>query len=234
MDLRGILGDVNIPVLSALLLGLITAISPCPLATNIAAIAYVSRRVKERRYAVITGTLYTLGRMFSYSVLGVIIIVAGIEIPGLASFLQDFGEQVLGPLLIVVGVIMLIADRILLSLGGGRLSAIGGKVADWGMVGAFLLGALFALAFCPYSAVLFFGLLIPLALKSTGGVALPAVYAIGTGLPVLIFGVLISAGVARVSSWLNAVTRVEKIIRVAVSIIFIGVGIYLVVLWMQA
>lgn len=234
MDFSGILGDVNIPVLSALLLGLITAISPCPLATNIAAIAYVSRRVKERRYAVITGTLYTLGRMFSYSILGVIIIVAGLEVPGVASFLQDFGEQVLGPLLIVVGVIMLIINRIPLSLGGGRLSAIGGKVADWGMIGGFLLGALFALAFCPYSAVLFFGVLIPLSLKSAGGVTLPAVYAVGTGLPVLVFGVLISLSVARVSTWLNAVTRVEKIIRVAVSIIFIGVGIYLVVLWIQA
>ena len=233
MDLGGIT-NLNIPALSALFLGLITAISPCPLATNIAAIAYVSRRVKERRYAIITGTLYTLGRMFSYSILGIIIIVAGIEIPGVASFLQDFGEQVLGPLLIVVGVIMLSINRMPFSLGGGKLSSIGGKVADWGMIGGFLLGALFALAFCPYSAVLFFGILIPLALKSAGGVTLPAVYAIGTGLPVLVFGVLISLGVARVSTWLNAVARVEKIIRVAVSIIFIGVGIYLVVLWIRA
>jgi len=233
MDLTGILGNLNIPVLSALLLGLITAISPCPMATNIAAIAYVSRRVKERRYAVISGALYTLGRMFSYSILGILIIVGGLEIPGLASFLQDFGEQVLGPLLIVVGVIMLTINRIPLSLGGGKLSSIGEKVANRGMIGGFLLGALFALAFCPYSAVLFFGILIPLGLKSTGGVALPAVYAIGTGLPVLVFGTLISLGVAKVSNWLNAVTRVEKIIRVAVSIIFIGVGIYLVVLWIQ-
>jgi cytochrome c biogenesis protein CcdA len=234
MDLGGITGNINIPALSALLLGLITAISPCPLATNIAAIGYVSRRVTERRYAVLTGLLYTLGRMFSYSVIGVLIIVAGLEIPGVATFLQDFGEQVLGPLLIVVGVIMLSINKISLSLGGGKLSSIGGRVANWGMIGGFLLGALFALAFCPYSAVLFFGVLIPLSLKSAGGVALPAVYAIGTGLPVLVFGVLISAGVARVSTWLNAVTRAEKIIRVAVSIIFIGVGIYLVVLWMQA
>jgi cytochrome c biogenesis protein CcdA len=234
MDFSGILGDVNIPVLSALLLGLITAISPCPLATNIAAIGYVSRRVAERRYAVMSGALYTLGRMFSYSIIGIIIIVAGLEIPGVASFLQDFGEQVLGPLLIVVGVIMLSINKISLSLGGGKLSSIGGKVADWGMIGAFLLGALFALAFCPYSAVLFFGVLITLALKSAGGVTLPAVYAIGTGLPVLVFGVLISLGVARVSTWLNAVTRAEKIIRVTVAIIFIGVGIYLVVLWIQS
>ncbi len=234
MGLSGLTGNLNIPILSALLLGLITAISPCPLATNIAAIGYVSRRVTERRYAVLTGVLYTLGRMFSYSVIGIIIIVAGLEIPGVASFLQDFGDRALGPILIVVGVIMLIADRISLGLGGGRLSALGVKVAGWGMLGGFLLGVLFALAFCPYSAALFFGVLIPLSLKSTGGVALPAVYAIGTGLPVLVFGVLISLSVARVSAWLNAVTRAERIIRVAASVIFIGVGIYLVVLWIQS
>jgi cytochrome c-type biogenesis protein len=234
MGLGDITGNLSMPALSALLLGLITAISPCPLATNIAALGYVSRRATERRYAVITGALYTLGRMFSYSVIGVIIIVAGLEIPGVASFLQDFGERALGPILIVVGAIMLAANRISLGRGSGRLSALGAKVADWGMIGGFLLGALFAFAFCPYSAALFFGVLIPLALKSAGGVALPAVYAIGTGLPVLVFGVLLSLSVARVSSWLNAITRAEKIIRAVVSIIFIGVGIYLVVLWIHS
>jgi len=204
MDLGGIMHQLsqslNIPAVLALFLGLLTAISPCPMATNIAAVAYVSRRVTERRYAVMTGTLYTLGRMFSYSVLGLLIIMAGLEIPGLASFLQDFGEQILGPLLIVVGLIMLNIGRFSFSPGSAKLSSIGGKVADWGMIGGFLLGALFALAFCPYSAILFFGVLIPLALKSAGGVALPAVFAIGTGLPVLVFGTLLSAGVARVST----------------------------------
>jgi len=237
MDLGGItnqlLGSLNIPVLSALFLGLLTAISPCPMATNIAAIGYVSRRVTKRRYAVMTGTLYTLGRMLSYSIVGILIIAAGLEIPGVALFLQDFGERVLGPLLIVVGIVMLNIDRLTFGFGGGKLASIGGKVADWGMVGGFLLGVIFALAFCPYSAILFFGLLIPLAIKSNGGMTLPAVFAIGTGLPVLVFGTLISAGVARVSTWLNAVTRAEKTIRMIVSIIFIGVGIYYVVLWVQ-
>jgi len=237
MDLVGTMHQLseslNIPVLSALFLGLLTAISPCPMATNIAAIAYVSRRVTERKYAVITGTLYTLGRMFSYSILGILIIVAGLEIPGVASLLQNFGEQILGPLLIAVGLIMLNINRLSFSLGGGKLASIGGKVADWGMAGGFLLGVLFALAFCPYSAVLVFGVLIPLALKSTGGVTLPAVFALGTGLPVLIFGTLISVGVAKVSAWLNMATRVEKVTRIVVSIIFIGVGIYYVVLWAQ-
>ncbi len=237
MDLGGIVHQLsqssNIPMLSALFLGLLTAISPCPMATNITAVAYVGRRVTERKYAVITGILYTLGRMFSYSILGILIIVLGLEIPGVASFLQDFGERLLGPILIGVGLIILSLGKLSISLGGSRLSLIGGKVADWGMIGGFLLGTLFSLAFCPYSAVLFFGVLIPLAFKSTGGVALPAVFAIGTGLPVLVFGTLLSAGVARVSTWLNAVTRAEKVIRIIVSIIFIGVGIYYVALWIQ-
>ena len=238
MDLSSIVQQLseslNIPVLSALFLGLLTAISPCPMATNIAAVAYVSRRVTDRKYAIMTGALYTLGRMLSYSILGILLITAGLEIPGVASFLQDFGEKILGPLLIVIGIIMLNINRLSFNLGAAKLSSIGGKVADRGMMGGFLLGALFALAFCPYSAVLFFGVLIPLALKSDGGVALPAVFAIGTGLPVLIFGTLLSLGVARVSIWLNAVTRAETVIRKIVAIIFIGVGIYQVVLWVQA
>jgi len=226
-------GSFNIPVLSALSLGLLTATSPCPMATNIAAIAYISRRATDRRYTVMTGILYTLGRMLSYSILGILIIVAGLEIPGVATFLQDFGERVLGPLLITVGMIMLNVDRLSFSPGGGKLSLIAERVAGWGAIGGFLLGALFALAFCPYSAILFFGVLIPLALKSNGGIILPAVFAIGTGLPVLVFGTLLSVGVARVSIWLNLVTHVEKVIRKIVSIIFIGVGIYYVVLWIQ-
>lgn len=234
MDLGSILGSSNIPVLTALLLGLITAIAPCPMATNIAAVAYISRRVTDRKYAVITGTLYTLGRMVSYSVLGILIITVGLEIPWISATIQDVGEKVLGPLLIVVGVLMLFIDRLSFGRGGGKLASLGGKVADWGMIGGFLLGVIFALAFCPYSAVLFFGALIPVALKSSGGVALPAVFAIGTGLPVLIFGTLLSAGVAGVASWLNAITRVERIIRIIVALIFIGVGIYYVVLWIQS
>ena len=223
----------NVPVISAFLLGLLTAISPCPMATNIAAVAYISRKVTVRRYAVLTGGLYTLGRMVSYSVLGVLIIVIGLEIPGVSGFLQDMGYQILGPLLILVGLLMLTIDKISIGKGGGWLTSLGGRVAEWGMFGGFLLGVIFALAFCPYSAVLYFAVLIPLALKSSGGVALPAVYAIGTGLPVLIIGSLLSAGIAGVTSWLNVISRIERYIRIIVSLVFIGIGIYYVILWIQ-
>jgi len=234
MDMGSILGGSNIPVVTALLLGLITAIAPCPLATNIAAVAYITRNVADRKYAVITGSLYTLGRMFSYSVLGILIIVLGMEIPWVSSFLQDTGEQILGPILVIVGILMLFIDRVSFGSGGGKLASLGSKVANWGMVGGFLLGVIFALAFCPYSAVLFFGALMPIALKSTGGMGLPAVYAIGTGLPVLIFGVLLSLGIAGVANWLNAVTRVEKIVRIIMAVVFIAIGVYYIVLWIQS
>jgi cytochrome c biogenesis protein CcdA len=232
VNLEGILSH-NIPAISAFLLGLLTAISPCPMATNIAAVAYISRKVTVRRYAVLTGALYTLGRMVSYTVLGALIIVIGLEIPGVSGFLQDLGYQVLGPLLIVVGLLMLTIDRLPIGRGGGMLTSLGGKVAEWGMFGGFLLGIIFALAFCPYSAVLYFAVLIPLALKSSSGVALPAVYAIGTGLPVLIIGSLLSAGIAGVTSWLNVISRAERYIRIIVALVFIGIGIYYVILWIQ-
>lgn len=231
MDLSHITG-INIPILSAFLLGLITAIAPCPMTTNIAAVAYISRQVTNKKYAVFTGGLYTLGRMFSYSLLGIVLVVIGAEITSVSSTLQVFGERVLGPFLIAVGLFLLFADRFSFGRGSGLLASMGGKVAGWGMWGGFLLGALFALAFCPYSAVLYFGILIPLAIKTTGGLGLPAIYAIGTGLPVLIFASLLSAGISQVSNWLNAVNRVEKVIRILVSLIFIGAGIYLVVQWL--
>lgn len=224
----------SIPVFSALVLGLLTAISPCPLATNIAAIAYISQRVTDRRYAVTTSVLYTLGRMVAYSVLGVLIIKAGLEVPGVASLLQNTGERVLGPVLITVGAILLNVHRLRFGTGSAKLSTLGEKVSHWGMVGGFLMGILFALAFCPYSAILYFGVLIPIAFKATGGIALPAVFAIGTGLPVLIFGTALSFGVSRVSGWFNALTRAQKTIRIVTSLILIGIGIYYVVLWIQA
>ena len=234
MDLGSLAGSANIPIASAFLLGLLTAISPCPMATNLTAVAYVTRRVTDRKFAIITAALYTLGRMFSYSVLGILIVAVGLEIPWVSLALQQISEPVLGPLLILIGLVMLSINKISIGRGSGKLVSLGGKIADWGMLGGFLLGVIFALAFCPYSAVLFFGVLIPLALKSTGGLGLPAVYNIGTGLPILVLGILLSFGVSRVPSWVDALNRAQPRIRVVVSLIFIGVGIYYLVPWLQS
>ena len=222
------------PVVAAFLIGLLAAISPCPLTTNITALAYISRNITDRKYVAISGALYTFGRMVSYFTIGAIIILAGVNIPGLANALQTSGEVFLGPLLIIVGILMLGIIKIPALKGGGRLARIGEKVARRRWLGPFLLGVVFALAFCPYTALLFFAVLIPLSIKSTAGITFPAVFAIGTGLPVLIFAVLLSLSVSKVSKWLDKVTAAEKWVRRIAVVVFIGVGIYYIVLWAQS
>jgi cytochrome c biogenesis protein CcdA len=225
--------SVSFPLLSAFLIGILASVSPCPLATNITAMAYISRNITDKRYVVTSGILYTLGRTVSYFTIGALIILAGMKIPHVAETLQDAGEKFLGPLLLIVGIIMLDIVKLPVLQGGGGLSAMGERVAKRGRLGSFLLGIIFALAFCPYSAILFFGIVIPLAIKSTGGVTVPASFAIGTGLPVLLFGILLSAGITQVSRWLNIVTASERVIRKIAALVFIGAGVYYIVLWIQ-
>ncbi len=229
MDLSALTSGNNIPVISAFFLGLMATIGPCTMATNIAALAYVGRKLTDRKYSVLTATLYTVGRMLTYTVLGALIIYMGLSIPGVSIFVQEVGEKALGPFLIVVGLLMLFIDRISFGNSGNALSTAGGKLADLGMIGGLPLGAIFALAFCPYTAVLFFAVLIPLALRTGEGVVLPAFFAVGTGLPVLLFGILISLGVSGLSKWVDAITRSEKILRIVIALVFIGVGIYYIV-----
>jgi len=225
--------SVSFPLLSAFLIGILAAISPCPLATNVTAMAYISRKITDRRYVLASGVLYTLGRMTTYFIIGALVILAGVKVPSIAMFLQDAGERFLGPLLIVVGILLLGIIKLPIFQGSGRLTSLGERVARKGRFGAYLLGVVFALAFCPYTALLFFGILVPLALESTAGITLPASFAFGTGLPVLVFAVLLSAGVTKVARWLGVVTAAEKVIRKAVALLFIGVGIYFIVLWIH-
>lgn len=217
---------INIPLLSAIALGLLCAVSPCVMATNVAALAYVGRKATQPGHALMTAALYTLGRMFSYTAIGVLIVLVGLEVSALSRFLQGAGSKFIGPFLILVGILLLLADRLPTISSGGGLQRLGARFGDMGVLGGFPLGALFALAFCPYSGVLFFAVLIPLALKTTGGVALPAVFAIGTGVPVLIFGALLSFGSTRVAAWTDRLTRADRVIRIATALIFIGAGVY--------
>ena len=217
--------NTDVTILAAILLGLMASVGPCTMATNIASIAYISRRITDRKYAIIASLLYSLGRMISYTLIGLLIIAIGLETPAIRNFLESMGIYVLGPLLILAGLLMLVIDRFSFG-GGGRLAALGNKVSDWGLIGALLMGIIFAFAFCPYSAVLFFAVLIPVALTTTGGIFLPPLFAIGTGLPVIFFGVLIAAGVTAASKWINNLGKAEKILRIIMAIVFIGVGIY--------
>ncbi len=233
MDLSSITSG-NLPAVAAFLLGLMATAGPCTMATNIAALAYIGRDISDRRYSIATAALYTLGRMITYTVLGALIIYVGLSIPGISFFLQDYGPKVLGPFLVIVGLLMIFADRISFGSSGNSLAGLGGKAAKLGMLGGLPLGALFALAFCPYSAVLFFAMLVPLALKTPAGVALPALFAIGTGVPVLLFGLLLSFGVANIGKWADAISRGEKAVRIVIAMVFIAIGIYYIVLMIQS
>lgn len=216
----------TIPLVSALGLGLLAAISPCTMATNVAALAYVGRKASQQSYAALTAVLYTLGRMFTYTAIGVLIVLVGLEITSVSRSLQAAGSAFLGPFLIVIGIVLLVIDRLPAITGGGYLQRLGGRFGDMGVLGGFPLGAAFALAFCPYSAVLFFAVLIPLALRTAGGIALPAVFAIGTGVPVLVFGALLSFGASRAAVFMNALSRADRVMRIVVAVIFIAAGVY--------
>jgi len=210
---------------SAIWLGILTSISPCPLATNIAAITYIGRRVDSPRKVLAAGLLYTLGRMVTYLVLGILIVASVLSIPELAMFLQQNMNKFLGPILIIVGMFLL--DLISISLPGGGLgSSMQGKVERFGFWGAGLLGLLFALSFCPVSAALFFGSLIPLAIEHQSSVVMPTVYGVGTALPVIMFAFVIAVSTRMVGIMFNKIKTIEKWARRITGVVFIAVGIY--------
>ena len=202
-----------------------TSISPCPLATNVAAISFLAKKITHPFLVLLSGVAYTIGRMATYAILGFIFINSILSIPQVAQFLEKYMVKAFGPILIVTGLILL--DVIKINFPGLSLSQKHhNKLAEAGVPGAFLLGAIFALAFCPVSAALFFGSLIPLALQSKFGLSLPFIYGIGTGLPVLIFAVAIAAGITSLSHWIHKLTKIELWMRKITGGIFILVGIY--------
>jgi cytochrome c-type biogenesis protein len=211
---------------SALWLGILTSISPCPLASNVAAISYVGRHVADPRRVLLAGLAYSLGRALAYVAVGWLVVASILSIPSVSLFLQQRVNQVLGPLLVLIGIGILgwIPWR-LPSAGFGH--GLRERLAGRGVLGAGALGVLFALSFCPVSAGLFFGGLVPLATSARSSVLLPAVYGVGTGLPVVLFAVLISLGARGVARAFHALTRVEPVARVVTGVVFIGAGLYL-------
>lgn len=222
--LQQFLENSQIPLLSAFLLGLMTAISPCPLATNITAIGFISQEIDNRRKVFFNGLAYTLGRTISYTGIGLIFYLGASQFE-VSGVLQEWGEKLLGPLLIIIGLFML--GIIKLSIPGfGSLSDAMESKARNGFWGALLLGIVFALAFCPYSGVLYFGMLIPMTISSTGGLLLPVSFAIATGIPVIIFAWLIAFSVGSIGSLYNKIKLFETWFRRVMAILFIVTGIY--------
>ncbi|MDD3101914.1 MAG: aromatic aminobenezylarsenical efflux permease ArsG family transporter [Patescibacteria group bacterium] len=226
--INSLIDNYNIPLLTAFLLGILTSISPCPLATNITAIAYISRELKTVKNTLLNGLFYTMGRGISYTLLG-LLIYFGLSSFQISKIFQGWGDKVLGPILIIIGLIMFGIIKINFVGQNKKTEKLEQWLSSKGYLGSLLLGVLFALAFCPYSGVLFFGALIPLVLKSTGGIFLPLLFALGTGLPVIIFSFFIAFGVQKVAKAFKIVQKIEKIMRYSVASIFILTGIYYII-----
>jgi cytochrome c-type biogenesis protein len=222
--LSDILENTRYSLVTAVILGLMTAISPCPLATNITAIGFISRDILDRRRVFINGLIYTLGRAISYSGLALIIFF-GASRMNVSRLFQGWGEKLLAPLLIIIGLLMLDVFKITFPGFTGLTEKIGTKVSG-SYRSTLLLGIVFALAFCPYSGVLYFALLIPVTVASASGLYLPFVFALATGLPVIIFAWLIAYTIGSVGKMYNHIKTFELWFRRVVAVIFIGTGIY--------
>ena len=220
------MGTSDIALVAAFFIGLMVAISPCPLATNITAIAYISKKINNRKNILITSVVYTLGRMFTYVSLASLIVYIGVNVQTISLFLGNYAEKILGPLLVFVGLVMLNFIRIPSFKGSPKFDKIKERLSEKGYLGSFLLGIIFALAFCPISGVLFFGMLIPLSLKLSDGLLIPSVFAFATGLPVIILSFVLAYSISKIGKIMHNLQIVEKYIRYVVAFVFILIGLY--------
>ena len=228
MDLlNGLLENSTMPWISALVLGLMTSISPCPLATNITAVGFISKDIDNRNRVFLNGLFYTLGRAITYTSIALILYLGADQFK-FSGFFQQYGEKILGPLLIIVGLFMLDVIKIKFPGMSGLTSKMENKTR-WGYIDAILLGMVFALAFCPYSGVLYFGMLVPMTISSPSGLYLPLIFAIATGIPVIIVSWILAYTLSSISGFYNKVKSFEIWFRRIIAVIFIIVGIYYII-----
>lgn len=232
--LQTLLDNSTAPALTAIILGLLTAVSPCPLATNIAAIGYIGRDIENRRRIFINGLLYTLGRVMAYTVLGIILMVVlqeGASVFGIQKVVGKWGEMLLGPMLIVVSAFIVFGNK--LNLPKLSLCNKGESLTKHGGVGAVSLGVLFALAFCPTSGVLYFGMLIPLSVTTTAGWLLPVLFAVATALPVLSVAWILAFSARKIGVFYGKMQSFQQWLNLIVALIFLAVGIYYTTRWLN-
>ncbi|MCK5343810.1 MAG: sulfite exporter TauE/SafE family protein [Candidatus Heimdallarchaeota archaeon] len=218
--------NTSTPIVSALVLGLLTAISPCPMATNITAIGFIGKDIGNKNRIFYNGLIYTLGRTFSYTGLALILLFGADQLK-ISGVFQQYGEKIIGPFLVIIGIFMLG----IINLNFPAFNSISKRFQNrskFNYWDVFLLGVIFALAFCPYSGVLYFGMLIPLTI-STSGLHLPVVFAIATGIPVIIFAWLIAFTISGVGNFYKRIKSFEFWFRKVVAVLFIGIGIYYII-----
>ena len=206
-------------------LGLLAAVSPCPLATNLAAISILTRGQGPTRRIAVTGVAYALGRITPLVAIAAIVSWGIVRSSTLSHVLQKYGDRATGPLLVIIALV-------LLDLMPFRLPTIGFKAKESGegkgFVGAFAMGVAFARAMCPTSAALYFGGLIPLAVRHNAPVVLPFAFGIATAAPVLAASVLLILSANGLSRFFENLKRAERIIRIATGYAFLVYGIWLI------
>jgi len=227
--LQQLAGSSNIPLFTAFILGLMTAISPCPLAMNITATAYLSKDIADKQRVMLNGVFYTFGRMFTYTVLASIIYLGASKFH-IARWFQQIDPVWIGIALVVFGILILDIIKFNIPFINKWTSSIGERKMKSNYLNVFLMGILFALAFCPSSAVLYFGGLIPITVASASGLLLPPIYAIATGLPVIAIAWLLAYSVGNVGKFYNQMQSFEKWFRRIVAAVFIIVGIYYIII----
>jgi cytochrome c biogenesis protein CcdA len=220
------------PLVAAFALGLLTAVSPCPLATNLTATAYIAKGITNKRKVLLSGVLYTLGRALSYSLIGLIVFFGASKFQ-IAKLFQGNGEKILAPLLILLGLVMIGVIKIDFLGKINITEKLTERFKDRGLLGSFVLGILFALAFCPYSGALYFGMLLPMTIASAKGLYLPLIFAIGTGLPVLLFTYLLAFAVSKVSYTFHKIQKVEKVMRYVAGAAFLLTGVYYALIYLK-
>lgn len=225
--LQNLADNSQIPIITAFILGLITAMSPCPLATNITATAWLSRDITNKRAVLLNGVMYTLGRMFTYTSLGMLFYFGASKFK-IAQALQSIGGVWLGIALVIFGILMMDIIKIPGFPGIGKI--LEGKNLKRGFLNSFLLGVLFALAFCPYSGVIYFVVLIPMTIAAPSGLLLPPVFAIATGLPVIAISWLLAYSVNSVGKFYNGIKNFEKWFKMVVASVFIVTGLYYIII----
>jgi cytochrome c-type biogenesis protein len=213
-------------LITALWLGVLTSISPCPLAANISAISFIGRFVGNDKNILLSGFLYTMGRTVTYIFIGVLIIGGLFASSQLSVFLQSYLNEILGPVLILLGMIFLgmIGSGFSINISNGN--KLQSRIKEKGLVYSFPLGVILALSFCPVSAGLFFGALIPISIKSSSYFIIPILYGIGTAIPVIFFAFIIAFGGEYLGKAFHCLTKIEIWFRYTAGILFVLIGIY--------
>ena len=170
--------------------------------------------------------------MFSYTFIGALIYFGASKFQ-VAKLFQGNGEKFIGYILVIIGLIMLDVIKLNFIKGFNFTEKLSETFKTKGLLGSFLLGALFAMAFCPYSGALFFAMLIPMTLASSEGLLLPVVFSIGTGLPVIFFAFVIAFSMEKLGNYFKTITKIEKVMRIVAALTFIITGLYYINIYLK-